>query len=44
MGPHPGYLGGLLAEQLVLLREPNVVAFATNISFVSHRRSIRGGR
>jgi len=31
MGPHPGYLGGLLAEQLVLLRAPNLVAFVTNI-------------
>ena len=30
-GPHPGYVGGMLEAQPVLLREPNVVAFVTNV-------------
>lgn len=30
-GPHPGYLGGLLDDQPVLARQPNLVAYVTNI-------------
>ncbi len=29
--PHPGYLGGMLDAQPILLREANVVAFVTNV-------------
>jgi hypothetical protein len=29
--PHPGYLGGLLEDQPVLIREAELVAFVTNI-------------
>jgi hypothetical protein len=31
-GPHPGYLGGLVAEQPVMIREPNLVAYISEIS------------
>ena len=30
-GPHPGYIGGLLTEQPVLIRDETVVAYVTNI-------------
>jgi hypothetical protein len=30
-GPHPGYLGGLLIDQPVMLRQPNLVAYVTSI-------------
>lgn len=30
-GPHPGYVGGLLTEQPVLIRDESVVAYVTNI-------------
>ncbi len=30
-GPHPGYVGGMLEAQPILLREPNIVAFVTNV-------------
>jgi len=30
-GPHPGYLGGLLRDQPVLIRRATLVAFITNI-------------
>ena len=30
-GPHPGYVGGMLEAQPVLLREPNLVAFVTKV-------------
>jgi hypothetical protein len=30
--PYPGYLGGLVAEQPVMIREPDVVAYISRIS------------
>jgi hypothetical protein len=30
--PHPGYLGGLVAEQPVMIREPDVVAYISHVS------------
>lgn len=30
-GPHPGYMGGMLEAQPVLLRESNIVGFVTNV-------------
>ncbi len=30
-GPHPGHVGGMLEAQPILLREPNIVAFVSNV-------------